>query len=106
LRMACGPCVMGRPSNDIAAGRTPPHIPVVALGWALSLFLLVTYIVCVGFDLIFPGYAMYEAWIALMPGMTWLNLPSFLIGLVEAFLYGWYAALLFGGLYNAIVARS
>lgn len=107
LRATCGPCVMGHvPAGDGSTGAKHPRIPVIALGWALSLFLAVTYAVCVGFDLIFPGYAMYEAWIGLMPGMTWLSWPSFLIGLVEAFLYGWYAALIFGGLYNAVANRT
>jgi hypothetical protein len=30
---------------------------------------------------------------------------GFAIGLVESFLYGWYVALVFGGLYNALAAR-
>jgi hypothetical protein len=105
LRMTCGPCVMGHAGNDASAGPRP-RIPVITLGWALSLFLTATYVVCVGFDLIFPGYAMYAAWINLMPGMTWLSWPSFLIGLIEAFAYGWYGALIFGGLFNAIAART
>ena len=72
LRAACGPCVMGHASTNSAAG-AHPGIPVIAFGWAASLFLAATYVVCVGFDLIFPGYAMYAAWIGLMPGMTWLD---------------------------------
>ncbi len=109
LRAMRGPCVMGReparPGTDCAAPRAP-LVPVVSLGWALSLFLAISYVVCVGFDLIFPDLAMYPVWIGLMPGMTWLSIPSFLIGLVEAFAYGWYTALLAGGLYNAFAARG
>lgn len=101
LRLTCGACVMG---GDTAAGR--PRLPVVPLGWALSLFLVVTYLVCVGFDLIFPGYAMYEAWSGLLPGFVWLTPFGFFVGLVESFLYGWYAALIFGGLFNAVANRG
>ena len=101
LRMTCGACVMGA---DTGAGGA--RLPVVALGWALSLFLALTYLVCVGFDLIFPGYAMYQSWAGLLPGFVWLTPVGFNIGLVESFLYGWYAALIFGGLYNAIAARG
>lgn len=101
LRMTCGACVMGADT-----GSTHPRIPVVPLGWALSLFLLVTYLVCVAFDLIFPGYAMYQTWSGLLPGFVWLTPAGFSIGLVESFLYGWYAALIFGGLYNAFAARG
>ncbi|WP_271951102.1 hypothetical protein [Ruegeria faecimaris] len=99
LRLACGPCVMGIQEHQ-------PGVPVTTLGWALSLFLAATYLLYVAFDLIFPSFAMYRTWIGLMPGMTWLSLPSFLLGLLWAFLYGWYAALLFGGLFNAFAART
>ena len=101
LRMTCGACVMG--TND-GTGRA--YLPVVPLGWALSLFLMLTYLVCIAFDLIFPAYAMYETWSGLLPGFVWLTPVGFIIGLVESFLYGWYAALIFGGLYNAIAARG
>ena len=101
LRMTCGACVMG---GEAVAGRV--RLPVVPLGWALSLFLAITYLVCVGFDLIFPGYAMYETWSGLLPGFVWLTPAGFVIGLVESFLYGWYGALIFGGLFNAIAARG
>ncbi|MBC2861638.1 MAG: DUF5676 family membrane protein [Silicimonas sp.] len=101
LRMTCGACVMG--AND-GTGRT--FLPIVPLGWALSLFLALTYLVCIAFDLIFPGYAMYEVWSGLLPGFVWLTPLGFAIGLIESFLYGWYAALIFGGLYNAIAGRG
>lgn len=106
LRLTCGPCVMGHPVNPVQDAPAHPRLPVVVLGWALSLFLTITYVLCVGFDLIFPDYAMNGVWIGLMPGMTWLSVPSFLLGLVWAFLYGWYGAVLFGGLFNAIAART
>ena len=40
LRMTCGACVMGA---DTATGRA--RLPLVPLGWALNLFLAVTYLV-------------------------------------------------------------
>ena len=101
LRWTCGNCVTGRPQAGREAG-----LPVIALGWALSLFLVITYLVCVAFDLLFPGYAMYETWSGLLPGFVWLTPAGFLIGLIESFLYGWYGALIFGGLYNALVSRG
>ena len=101
LRMTCGACVMGANSGT---GR--PYLPIMPPGWALSLFLALTYLVCIAFDLIFPGYAMYETWSGLLPGFVWLTPVGFTIGLIESFLYGWYAALIFGGLYNAITGRG
>ena len=49
---------------------------------------------------------MYETWLRLLPGFTWLSWPSFLLGLAESFAYGWYIALVFGPLYNFFAARS
>ncbi|WP_232845813.1 DUF5676 family membrane protein [Aurantimonas marina] len=81
-----------------------PRLPVVALGTSLGLFLAVTFTLCVGFDLLFPGQAMYESWLRLLPGFTWLSWPSFFLGLAESFAYGWYVALVFGPLYNFFAA--
>ncbi len=77
-----------------------PRIPVLAFGMSLGAFLTVTYTLCVGFDLLFPGQAMYQTWLRLLPGFTWLTWPSFLLGLAESFAYGWYVALIFGTLFN------
>ena len=46
-----------------------------------------------------------NAWLQFLPGFTWLTWPSFFLGLVESIAYGWYVALLFGGLYNVAAAR-
>ena len=77
-----------------------PSIPVLALGMSLGTFLAVTFVLCVGFDLLFPSLAMYPNWQRFLPGFTWLTWPSFLLGLVETFAYGWYVALIFGPLFN------
>ena len=49
---------------------------------------------------------MYETWAGLLPGFVWLTPAGFVIGLIETFLYGWYVALIFGGLFNAIANRG
>jgi hypothetical protein len=82
-----------------------PRIPVIALGMSLGLFLAVTFILCVGFDLLFPDQAMYKSWLRLLPGFTWLSWSSFFLGLAESFGYGWYVALIFAPLYNFFAAR-
>lgn len=81
-------------------------VPLVALGWALSLFLAITYVICISFDLMLPHYAMHMTWSGLLPGINWLTPAGFAIGLVESLLYGWYAALIFGGISNACANRS
>ena len=84
----------------------PSRIPIATLGWSLSLFLSLTFVLCVLFDLWFPAYAMNTAWAVLLPGFTWISWTSVLIGLAETFAYGWYIALLFGGLYNLLQRRA
>lgn len=89
-----------RKFGTLLAPSQAPRIPVIAFGLSLGLFLTITYVLCVGFDLLFPGQAMYQTWLRLLPGFTWLNWPSFLLGLIESFAYGWYVALIFGPLFN------
>lgn len=82
-----------------------PRVPVVALGMSLGLFLAFSFALCVAFGLIFPGATMFRAWIDLLPGVTWLDGPSVLLGLAESFAYGWYVALIFAPLFNLFAAR-
>ena len=68
---------------------------IIAWGWTLSLFLLVSYLICIAFGLLAPEQAhMHEAWAPLLPGFEWLTLSGFLAGALGSFLYGWYIALI------------
>jgi hypothetical protein len=95
-----------RPGTPLSPAREAPRIPLVTFGLSLGLFLAITYVLCVGFDLLFPGQAMYPSWQRLLPGFTWLTWPSFLLGLVESFAYAWYVALIFCPLFNFFAARA
>lgn len=75
------------------------------VGLAMGSFLAITYVFCVGYDLAFDQ-RMYEVWLKLLPGFTWLSWPSFLLGLVESLLYGLYFGLVFVPLYNFFLDRS
>jgi hypothetical protein len=77
-----------------------------AFGHAMSLFLAITFVLCVGFDLAFPQRAMYQSWQALLPGFRWISWSSFVLGLVESYGYGWYFALIWVPLYNVFNARA
>ncbi|MBI2461431.1 MAG: hypothetical protein HYV61_08115 [Candidatus Rokubacteria bacterium] len=75
-------------------------IPGTAL--SLGLFFDVTFALCALWGLVVPAAwePMARIWEAVFPGFTWLTPQSFLLGLVEAFLYGWYVALVFVPLFN------
>lgn len=75
-------------------------LSLFAVGNATSLFLAITFVLCVAFDLLFPAHAMFQAWQKLLPGFHWLTLGSFFLGLIESYAYGWYVALIWAPLYN------
>lgn len=97
--------VRNRAGTPLAYARETPRIPLIAFGLSLGLFLTITYVFCVGFDLLFPAQAMYPNWQRFLPGFTWLTWTSFLLGLTESFAYGWYVALIFCPLFNVFSAR-
>ncbi len=77
-----------------------------AFGHATSLFLAISFALCVAFDLLFPQMAMYRSWQALLPGFTWISWSSFFVGLVESYGYGWYVTLIWVPLYKVFHARA
>lgn len=76
-----------------------------SFGYATSAFFAITYVLCVGFDLVFPANAMHAAWQTFLPGFHWLIWTSFILGLVESYAYGWYVTLIWIPLYNVAVRR-
>lgn len=81
-----------------------PNLDWRVAALASGSFLSISYVLCIVGDLLL-GHDMFQAWIAFFPGFTWLTWSSFLFGLVEAFLYGVYAALVFVPLYNFFQSR-
>jgi hypothetical protein len=97
------PANMRGPSLFAQTART---IPVLALGMGLSLFLTISYVLCVLGYLLFPSLPIQHAALAIfLPGFTLLSWPSFALGLAESFVWGWYVALVFGPLYNFFAYR-
>lgn len=81
-------------------------IPVLALGMGLSLFLAISYVLCVLGYLFLPSLPIAHSALSIfLPGFTLLSWPSFFLGLAESFGWGWYVALVFGPLYNFFAAR-
>ena len=88
------------------ASRSDRTIPVLAFGMSLSLFSLISYVICIICYLLLPSLPINHAALSIfLPGFQLLSWPTFLLGLVESFAYGWYIALIFGPLYNFFVTR-
>lgn len=89
------------------AGSTSTTIRIVPVGHALSLFLVITYLLCVGFGLLVPErFHMVEAWAPLLPGFKWLTWSGFIFGLIDSYVYGWYIAVVFVPLYRLFTRRA
>lgn len=74
------------------------------LGAAAASFLALGYVLCVAYDLLFRQ-AMYRAWTALLPGFVWLSPGSFVLGLLEVIVYGFFFGLVFAPLYNFYLVK-
>jgi len=71
------------------------------VSWSLAVFSVVTYLVCVLFGVVVPESLHMSVFLEqVLPGFEWLTVWGFAIGLIEAFLYGAYAGLVFTPLYN------
>src|SRR5262245_47047993 len=97
-------------STTLSEGARPTtpsgRIPLFPLGVSLSAFFTMSYLVCILLGVIGGwDWGLHQPWLQFLPGFTWLTWPSFVLGLVESIAYGWYTALLFGGLYNVAAAR-
>ena len=76
------------------------------IGHATSLFLAISFALCVAGDLLMPSHEMHSAWQRLLPGFTWISWASFFLGLLESYAYGWYIALIWVPLYNVTMSRA
>lgn len=84
----------------------PALIPVVTLGLSLSLFLSISYVLCILGYLFLPGLPVQHSALAIfLPGFQLLTWKTFFLGLGEAFGWGWYISLIFGPLYNFLASR-
>jgi hypothetical protein len=83
-----------------------PRIPVLAFGVSLSIFLPLSYVACILILLLFPHAPFnHSVLIFFVPSPDEAGGYDLLMGLIEAFVGGWWIALGFGTLYNFMVAR-
>ena len=74
--------------------------------WSLGLFGAVSFVLCVIYGLIVPRALHSVQFLEMvLPGFHWLSLGSFVLGLVESFLWGVYFGLIFSPIYNFVARR-
>jgi hypothetical protein len=92
-----------RPRSDAGEGTS---VSIVTLGLSLGVFFAITYVICIVGYLVAPGFPVRHAALSIfLPGFELLTWRSFFLGLVEAFIWGWYIALVFGPLHNFFSRR-
>jgi 2TM family of unknown function (DUF5676) len=74
---------------------------------SLASFAAISFVLCVGYGLLVPA-AFHPSWLleAILPGFKWLSLGSFVLGLIEAALYGAWAGFLYSALYNYFARQA
>ena len=78
-----------------------------AFGLSLSLFLTISYLLCVAGYLLLPDLSVPHSSLTIfLPGFALLSWRTFLLGLVESFLWGWYVTITFVPLYNFFILRA
>lgn len=81
------------------------HIKTVSL--SLGIFLSLSFILCVIYGLLTPvSLHMHPFLEAVLPGFKWLSIGSFLLGLIESFLWGIYLGVVFPLIYNFLKKRE
>ena len=73
---------------------------------AAALFTTLSYVLCVAFGLVTPeSVHMHQFLEMVLPAFRWISLGSFLLGLVESFLWGGYIGGGFIFVYNWLYRR-
>lgn len=85
--------------SETRSGLRDDPVPIVTLGLALSAFFGITFLLCLSLLLVIPNVGMHLPLFRFLPGFN-VSATGIAIGLVETVAYGWYAALLFGWLFN------
>lgn len=94
-----------RPGVQSSTGQ-PGAVSIMTLGLSLSLFLVISYLICIAGYLLAPGFPVQHAALSIfLPGFELLTWPSYFLGLVESFIWGWYIAVVFGLLFNFFSRR-
>jgi 2TM family of unknown function (DUF5676) len=77
------------------------------VSWSLGIFTAISFVLCVVYGLIVPPslHLMAPFLEMVLPAFKWLTIWGFCLGLIESFLYGVYAGLVFVPIYNYLDRR-
>ena len=74
--------------------------------WSLGTWAAVSFVVCVVWGLVTPEALHMHAFLEqILPAFKWLTWWGFCLGLIESFLYGFYAGIVFVPIHNFFTKR-
>lgn len=74
--------------------------------WSLGIFSATSFVLCVIYGLTVPQSLHSTQFLeAVLPAFKWLTFWGFCLGLIESFLWGIYAGLVFVPIYNVLARR-
>jgi antibiotic biosynthesis monooxygenase (ABM) superfamily enzyme len=74
--------------------------------WSLGIFTAISFVLCVAYGVIAPANLHMAPFLEMvLPAFKWLTFGGFCMGLIESFLYGVYAGLVFVPIYNLLARR-
>ena len=72
----------------------------------MGIFTAISFVLCVIYGLIVPASLHMATFLEMvLPAFKWLTFGGFFLGLLESFLYGVYAGLMFVPIYNVLTRR-
>jgi len=89
----------------IARNGIPGPVSITALGCALSTALIVLFVFCLLVALVFPDLPATHAWVGLFSAAPLNSLRVWFDGILFSIVFGWVAAIVFGIVYNRVIAR-
>ena len=69
--------------------------------WSLAIWAALSFTLCVAYGMVTPASMHMTAFLEqILPGFVWLTWLGFFVGLLQSFLYGAYAGLVYVPIYN------
>jgi hypothetical protein len=87
------------------ANTESPRFDIAALGWALSVALVVLFVICLIVALLFPDLRASHAWVGLFSAAPLDSSRVWIEGIIFSVVFGWITAGVFGAVYNRLIAR-
>ena len=77
------------------------------VSWSLGIFTAFSFVICIIYGSIVPQSLQMHGFLEMvLPAFKWLTFWGFVLGLVESFLYGAYAGIVFVPIYNFLLDRQ